>query len=266
MWPRRLAAGTVDSKMAEIRQAFGTAVRFARQRQGWTQEQLSKATGIERHHLSRIERGTVNPSLQIQDEIATALGMNLSELHADAERERDRRRAAREPDRLPRTRPKAAAAATSAVTVSALAKKRDRKDRRVAMAIVVQDGKALMTHRRYKEPAFQWNFVSGEVEPGETPEDAALREVREEVGLEVAIEHRLGDRIQPVSERHMHYFICRVLGGALDLVDHEENTEVAWCSLDEVYQHFEELAQIPGGMYPPLFAYLDRVLAGAGAP
>ena len=82
----------------------------------------------------------------------------------------------------------------------------------------------------------------------------------EEVGLEVAIEYRLGDRIQPVSKRHMHYFICRVIGGDLDLVDHEENTEVAWCMLDEVYAHFEELARIPDGMYKPLFEYLDRVL------
>lgn len=49
----------------------------------------------------------------------------------------------------------------------------------------------------------------------------------------------------------------------LRLVDHEENTAPAWCTLEEVYQHFEELAQIPGGMYPPLFAYLDQVLTRA---
>ena len=61
----------------------------------------------------------------------------------------------------------------------------------------------------------------------------------------------------------MHYFICNVVGGWLDLVDHEENTGVAWCTLEEVYQHFEELAQIPDGMYKPLFAYLDRVLTKA---
>lgn len=160
-------------------------------------------------------------------------------------------------------RAQAAAAAAAPALVTASAKKRDRKDKPVAMAMVIKDGLVLMTHRRYKEPAFQWNFVSGEVEPGETPEEAALREVREEVGLEVAIEHRLGDRIQPVSKRHMHYFICRVVGGDVDLVDHEENTEVAWCTMEEVYEHFEELAQIPGGMYPPLFEYLDRVLAPA---
>jgi len=42
------------------------------------------------------------------------------------------------------------------------------------MAMIVRDSLALMTHRRYKEPACQWNFVSGQVEDGETPEDAAL--------------------------------------------------------------------------------------------
>ena len=63
----------------------------------------------------------------------------------------------------------------------------------------------------------------------------------------------------------MQYFICKVVGGDLDLVDHEENTEVAWCTLDEVYEHFEELAQIPHGMYRPLFEYLDRVLVKAPA-
>jgi 8-oxo-dGTP diphosphatase len=165
-----------------------------------------------------------------------------------------------------RARSKLAETAAASAPTATSAINQERKKHPVAMAIVVRDGLALMTHRRYREPAFQWNFVSGEVEPGETPEQAALREVREEVGLEVAIEHRLGDRVQPVSKRHMHYFICNVIGGDVDLVDHEENTEVAWCTLDEVYEHFEELAQIPDGMYKPLFEYLDRVLVGAGKP
>ena len=62
---------------------------------GWTQAQLAKAAGVHRRYLSDIERGELNPSLQIQDEIATALEMSLSDLLADAERERDRRRVAR---------------------------------------------------------------------------------------------------------------------------------------------------------------------------
>lgn len=131
----------------------------------------------------------------------------------------------------------------------------------VALAVVVHNGQALMTRRRFREGPFQWNFISGEIEPGETPEQAAVREVREEVGLQVAVERRLGDRIQPVSNRHMIYLTCRVIAGDATLVDHEENVEVAWCSLDEVYERLRSLAEIPDGLYKPLFEYLDRVLA-----
>jgi transcriptional regulator with XRE-family HTH domain len=266
-------------QMATMGAAFGLAVRFARGRRHWSQEQLAEAAGLHRAYVSRIERGDVEPGLSVQERIAAALGISLAELIADAERERERYRAAREQEWPPTTRPKAATnAAPPALSSVAPANKKERrhpadlrgdgplqrtKQRPVAMAVVVQDGLALMTHRRYKEPAFQWNFVSGEVEPEETPEEAAIREVREEVGLEVVIEHRLGDRIQPVSKRHMYYFICREVGGDVDLVDHEENTEVAWCTLPEVYEHFQELAQIPDGMYKPLFEYFDRVLVAS---
>lgn len=133
----------------------------------------------------------------------------------------------------------------------------------VALAVIVNKGKALMTRRRFREGPFQWNFLSGEIEPGETPEQAAVREVHEEVGLQVAVEQRLGDRIQPVSNRHMVYLICRVIAGDAQLVDHEENVEVAWCSLDEVYDRLRPLAEIPDGLYKPLFEYLAQTLVSA---
>jgi 8-oxo-dGTP diphosphatase len=235
-----------------FQRAFGLAVRLARTRRGWTQAQLAAAAKLDAGHVSQIETGQRDVALSTQERLADALDVSLAELVAEAERERERYELKQpEPSKVRRRKPAAPAA-----------EPRPSSSRPpVAMAIIVQDSLALMTHRRYKEPAFQWNFVSGQVEAGETPEEAAIREVREEVGLEVSIDHRLGDRIQPVSKRHMYYYICRVIDGDVDLVDHEENIDVAWCTLDEVYEHFEELAQIPGGMYPPLFEYLDRVLA-----
>lgn len=246
----------------DFQRAFGLAVRLARTRRGWTQAQLASAAKLDAGHVSQIETGQRDVALSTQERLADALEISLAELVAEAERERERYGIATPSSaaRPARTRSKPAKTTTAPAPLTAPLKKRDRKDRPVAMAIIVRDGLALMTHRRYKEPAFQWNFVSGQVEDGEAPEEAALREVQEEVGLEVAIEHHLGDRIQPVSKRHMYYYICSVISGAVDLVDHEENIDVAWCTLDEVYAHFDELAQIPGGMYPPLFQYLDRVL------
>ncbi len=60
--------------------------------------QLAKAAGVQRRYLSDIERGKVNPSIQIQDQIATALGIPLAELIAEAEREREQNRRRQQDD------------------------------------------------------------------------------------------------------------------------------------------------------------------------
>ncbi|MFF2146190.1 NUDIX hydrolase [Kitasatospora sp. NPDC058190] len=53
----------------------------------------------------------------------------------------------------------------------------------IAVAIVVQDGRVLMVRRRVAEGQLSWKFPAGEIEPGESPEAAAVRETAEETGL-----------------------------------------------------------------------------------
>jgi 8-oxo-dGTP pyrophosphatase MutT (NUDIX family) len=76
-----------------------------------------------------------------------------------------------------------------------------------------------------------WGFPGGAIEPGERADDAAVREVREEIGLEVepmaligvysspeyAFAYPNGDQVQPVTL----FFECRVLGGSLQSDMHE---------------------------------------------
>lgn len=83
--------------MAEIRSAFGRAVRIARTRKGWSQEGLAHHAGLNRNYVSDIERGVRNPTLEVQEKIAAALGLSLGELMtaADSEREQQRRSAER---------------------------------------------------------------------------------------------------------------------------------------------------------------------------
>jgi len=60
---------------------------------------------------------------------------------------------------------------------------------RAAGGVVVRDGRVLIVHRsRYDD----WSLPKGKLEPGETWEDAALREVREETGLRCALGAFLG--------------------------------------------------------------------------
>jgi 8-oxo-dGTP diphosphatase len=62
---------------------------------------------------------------------------------------------------------------------------------RIAIAVVEQDGRFLIGQRPVGAPlAGLWEFPGGKIEPGETAEQAAVRECREETGLVVQAEFR----------------------------------------------------------------------------
>jgi transcriptional regulator with XRE-family HTH domain len=73
----------------DLRSAFGLAIRAARERRGWSQEQLADAAGLDRTYVSSLERGLRNPTLITQERLAQALGTPLHELIRAAEAERD---------------------------------------------------------------------------------------------------------------------------------------------------------------------------------
>jgi 8-oxo-dGTP diphosphatase len=99
----------------------------------------------------------------------------------------------------------------------------------IAAAIIISDGQVLMVRRREKEGQLSWQFPAGEVEPGETGEEAAVRETYEEVGLKVSAAELLGERIHPATGRRMVYIACNVLDGTPYVADEEELAEVEWC-------------------------------------
>lgn len=73
----------------------------------------------------------------------------------------------------------------------------------IAAAIVVQDGAVLMVRRRVAEGQLSWQFPAGEIEPGESPEQAAVRETLEEVAMNVTAQKLLGERVHPKTGRSM---------------------------------------------------------------
>lgn len=83
--------------------------------------------------------------------------------------------------------------------------------------------KFLATQRGYGDFKGGWEFPGGKTEPGETPEQALARELKEELTIDVEV----GDFITIVEHdypgRHitMHCYFCRVIGGALTLLEHE---------------------------------------------
>ena len=83
----------------------------------------------------------------------------------------------------------------------------------IAAAVVVSGGRVLLVRRRVREGQLSWQFPAGEVEPGETREEAAVRETREETGLSVTVVQALGERVHPATGRLMSYTACAVVGG-----------------------------------------------------
>lgn len=69
-----------------LARAFGKAIRAERERQGLSQEALGDAAGLDRTYVSGLERATRNPTLASMEKLASALGVPLSKLVADAER------------------------------------------------------------------------------------------------------------------------------------------------------------------------------------
>ncbi|MET8590387.1 NUDIX hydrolase [Streptomyces sp. NPDC005078] len=124
----------------------------------------------------------------------------------------------------------------------------------IAAAIVVHEERVLMVRRGISEGRLSWQFPAGEVEPGEAREDAAVRETREETGLEVAAVSLLGERIHPKTGRLMSYTACEVTGGTAYVADTEELAELAWVALGEILQY------VPYGLYEPVQEYLDIAL------
>ena len=92
----------------------------------------------------------------------------------------------------------------------------------VVAAIIRHDDKIFATQRGYGDFAGDWEFPGGKIEAGETPEAALTREIREELGVEVAVERLLGivDHDYPEYHMNMRLYICRHIAGEPQLSVH----------------------------------------------
>lgn len=125
----------------------------------------------------------------------------------------------------------------------------------VAAAVIVDDGQVLLIRRAVSEGELLWQFPAGVVEPGESGEEAAVRETQEETGLEVAAVKTLGERTHPATGRRMIYVVCEVVSGTAHVAAAEELSEVKWCSRNEVAE------RVPWPFFGPVQEYLDVTLA-----
>ena len=107
---------------------------------------------------------------------------------------------------------------------------------RVAAAIIRHENRIFATQRGYGEFKDGWEFPGGKVEPGETPQEALVREIREELDTEIEVQE-LFETVEydyPTFHLSMDCLFCTVKSGALVLKEHEAAKWLTEETLDSV--------------------------------
>ncbi|MCR5146991.1 MAG: 8-oxo-dGTP diphosphatase MutT [Clostridia bacterium] len=108
----------------------------------------------------------------------------------------------------------------------------------VAAVIRNDEGKILIAQRNLKKSqGGLWEFPGGKIEAGETKEDALIREIKEEMCIDIEVEKYLDEKefIYPEKTINLIALECKIINGKIQLMEHED---VKWISKTEL-ENFE---------------------------
>ena len=104
----------------------------------------------------------------------------------------------------------------------------------VVAALIWRDGRFLICQRpANKARALLWEFVGGKIEPGESGEEALVRECREELDMTVAAGDVFTDvtHVYPDLTVHLTLYHCTIAEGEPTLLEH---ADMAWITPEEI--------------------------------
>lgn len=103
----------------------------------------------------------------------------------------------------------------------------------VVAAVIKHENKIFATRRGYGDFENMWEFPGGKIEAGETREEALIREIKEELELDIKISKYITtvDYDYPNFHLTMHCFMCDVCGGEMHLNAHNA---VKWVMIEEL--------------------------------
>ena len=94
----------------------------------------------------------------------------------------------------------------------------------VVAAVIRHEGRIFATQRGYGEWKDWWEFPGGKIEPGESAEEALRREIREELGCEIAVGELLTtiEYDYPTFHLSMACYWCTLVNSEPHLLEHED--------------------------------------------
>lgn len=107
------------------------------------------------------------------------------------------------------------------------------KQIKVVAAIIQKENKILATKRGYGEFINMWEFPGGKIEPGETKEQALVREIKEELNIEISVDKFAIDieYQYPNFYLFMSCFMCSIKEGSIELLEHNDGK---WITKEEL--------------------------------
>ena len=104
----------------------------------------------------------------------------------------------------------------------------------VVAAVIIQDEKVFATQRGYGEFKDGWEFPGGKIEKGESPQEALIREIDEELNVSVSVGGLL-DTVEydyPTFHLSMKCYLCTIESGELVLKEHKN---AKWLDKKQIY-------------------------------
>lgn len=110
--------------------------------------------------------------------------------------------------------------------------------KKIGVAVIRDENGKILIDRRLEEGLLggMWEFPGGKIEPGETIQDCIIREIKEEIGIDIAVE----DHLITINHAYTHFkitlnvYYCRHLAGEPQTI---ECQEIRWVTLDEIDQY-----------------------------
>jgi 8-oxo-dGTP diphosphatase len=123
----------------------------------------------------------------------------------------------------------------------------------VAVAVIVAGGRVLLVQAPAPQGRLLWQFPGQAVEPGQSVEEAAIREASQKTGMAFAARKVLGGRVHPDTGDRLLYVACDLVSRAVP-GEGSSGAGVAWSTASELPRY------MPGGICPGVQPYLDTVL------